>query len=122
MKEFFEKNMTTKPNIHVVKHFSKSEEYYAPGMLIYVENGRGDLFANLVRENDNMCYNLQFKDKSLFQLQGDEYFCPTCEKIVRTAYKLEQTDEFCMDKINQEGTSFEEAVKEITPILGLLES
>ena len=121
-KLILDKFLQTKPKIHVVKRFAKSENYFAPGLLVYIENGRGDLFVNWVLENDNLCYNLQFKDKTLFQLQGDEYFCPTCEKIVRTAYKLEQTDEFCIDKINQEGTSFEEAVNEISPMLGLLES
>lgn len=108
--------------VHIVKKLENTEKYYAPGILIFVENGVGDLSEAHVRENENECYYLQLKGKPLFQLQGDEYFCPTCEKIVRTAYQLEQTEDFQLDKINTEEIGLEEIVSEITPLLKLLES
>lgn len=116
------KAIKTKSKLHIIKKFDKSENYFAPGILVYIENGKGDLFETFVKENDNICYNLQFKDKPLLQFQGDEYFCPTCEKIIRTAYGLQQTDEFHIDKINSEGMNLEEFVTEINPLLYLLES
>lgn len=116
------KLIKTKAKLHIVKKFEKSEQFFSSGMLVYIENGKGDLFETFFRENGNECYTLQFKDQLLFQLQGDEYFCPTCEKIVRTAYGLQQTDEFHLDKINQEGIELDEFVADITPLLCLLRS
>lgn len=108
--------------VHIVKKLENPEKYFAPGILIFVENGAGELYEAHARENGNECYNLQLKGKPLFQLQGDEYFCPTCEKIVRTAYQLEQTEEFRFNKINSEEMGLEEFVSEITPVLKLLKS
>lgn len=45
---------------------------------------------------------LMLGDFPLFQLQGDEYFCPTCEKIIRSSYGLEQTEEFREERMNGE--------------------
>lgn len=118
----FNKLFGSGSKVHIVKKLENTEKYFAPGILIFVENGAGDLYEAHVRENGNECYNLQLKGTPLFQLQGDEYFCPTCEKIVRTAYQLEQTEDFRLDKINTEEIGLEEIVSEITPLLKLLKS
>lgn len=89
-------------------------------MLIYVENGRGDLYEAFTEGTKPSRYSLLFQGKTLFELQGDDYFCPTCEKIVKTAYNMEQTEEFHVNKINNSGTTFEEAFNEMKPLLGLL--
>lgn len=63
-------------------------------------------------------------DTPLFQLQGNEYYCPTCEKIMKSGYNLEQSAEFYNQVINatKEGVSFEEALESIKPLLVLLPS
>lgn len=118
----FNKLFGTASKVHIVKKLENTEKYFAPGILIFVENGEGDLYETIVYENDKACYNLQLNGKTLFQLQGDEYFCPTCEKIVRTAYQLEQTEDLRLDKINTEEVGLDEIVSEITPLLKLLKS
>ena len=111
----------TRRNMEIKRIWEKSEDYFADGALIYVHNGKGFLYSIGSVESENKTYfTLMFKDMPLFYLQGDEYFCPTCEKIVRSGYQLEQTNEFHVDAINKENTSFEEALCEIQPILGLL--
>lgn len=111
------------PQIEIKYRWEASEEYFAPGVLIYVKNGRGELYTVYTDETkEKVYYDLILKDQLLFQLQGSEYFCPTCEKIVRTAYQLEQTNEFHMKKINREDASFKDIIDELQPLLGLLDS
>lgn len=115
---FSKESTDTKPEIEEIYRFDRSEKYFAPGILVRVENGKGDLYETFYKDS----YCLMFRDKTLFELQGDEYFCPTCEKLVRTAYNLEQTDEFHMDRINRADSSLDEILEEIRPLLGLLKS
>lgn len=65
-----------------------------------------------------------FGSQKLFQFQGDEYFSPTCNKIMRSGYGLEQTQEFKQGILNKDKSqvSFLEAVNGIKPILGLLDT
>lgn len=110
------------PQIDIItKWDGKDEKFYAPGALIYVNGGKNLLVERFSEEPGKATYaTLMFDQKPLFQLQGDEYFCPTCEKIVRSGYQLEQTEEFCVQKLNCDNVSFEEVLNEIYPILGLL--
>ena len=101
----------TKTQIEIVRRWEQSEKFFAPGVLIRIKNGKGDLytaFSDISRKET--FYNLMFQNKTLFQLQGEEYFCPTCEKIVRTGYNLEQTEAFSIKKINQSGFTFDEVL------------
>ena len=78
--------------MEIKRIWEKSEDYFADGALIYVHDGTGVLYSIGSVESENKTYfTLMFKDMPLFYLQGDEYFCPTCEKIVRSGYQLEQT-------------------------------
>lgn len=110
------------PQIDVIAKWEKKDEnFYAPGALISVRNGKKLLSAKFSEKpGDATYYTLMFRDQPLFQFQGDEYFCPTCEKIVRSGYQLEQTDEFYNECLNSENVSFSEALEGIAPLLGLL--
>lgn len=101
------------------------EDFFAPGALIEVVNGKGLLYERFMELVDDKSYcTLMFGEKPLFQLQGDEYFCPTCEKIMKSGYNLEQSQEFYNQVINatKEAVSFEEALESMKPLLGLLAS
>lgn len=119
------KNENKTPEVNIITTWQKKgEDFYAPGALIEVKNGKG-ILKEVYGETETDTYStLLFGDRPLFQLQGDEYYCPTCEKMLRSGYGLEQTEEFRMDKINQskEYVTFEEALEEIKPLLGLLPS
>lgn len=110
------------PQVEIITSWNAdNDKYYAPGALVRIKNGKNMLSAKFSEEPKRATfYTLMFQDKPLFQFQGDEYYCPTCEKIVRSGYQLEQTEEFHIEKLNQEHTSFEEAFHEIIPLLGLL--
>lgn len=86
-----------------------------------MKNGKGLLYEYFSEEPGKATYDtLMFGDRPLFQLQGDEYFCPTCEKIVRSGYQLEQTEEFHEERMNGENVPFVEALEGLKPLLGLL--
>lgn len=115
-----EKNI---PNVRKITCWEKTAgDFYAPGALLQVENGKGLLYDCYSEEPSPATYcTLMLGDFPLFQLQGDEYFCPTCEKIIRSSYGLEQTDEFREERMNGENVSFSEALEGLRPLLGLLE-
>ncbi len=115
--------------ISVLKNWAgdKNEqaEFFAPGALIYIQNGKGllrEVYGNI---DDKAYVTLMFADIPLFEMQGDEYFCPTCEKIVRSGYvELDEEADFRWEKINQDArtVSFDEVIEEMKPLLGLLKT
>lgn len=123
MTDFFGKFSKSKlPQIRVLVQWESSEDRFAPGFLIQVKNGTGDLYEKFLSEGSPKSYEtLMFRGIPLFQLQGDEYFCPTCEKIVKSAYQLEQTEEFHVEALNRNDVGVGEVFKELEPLLGLLE-
>ena len=109
------------PSVIVKDRWEKTEEKEAAGVLVEVVNGKGCL-REVYGETDNKTYlTLLFYDRTLLALQGDEYFCPTCEKMLKSGYELEQTQEFWQNKLNDD-VPLTEAVEGIKPILGLLKS
>lgn len=116
------KKSKTYPQIDIITKWDKKDDkFYAPGALIRVKNGKSLLGIKFSEEPGYATYyTLMFKDKPLFQFQGDEYYCPTCEKMVRSGYQLEQTEEFHIEKLNRENVPFSEVLDEMAPILGLL--
>ena len=109
------------PQIDIITKWDKrDEDFYAPGALIRVTGGKDLLVENFSEEPGEKTYvTLMFDGKPLLQLQGYEYFCPTCEKIVRSGYQLGK-GEFHVEKLNEGEVSFADAFNEIVPILGLL--
>ena len=118
-----EPDINRQPTVSILHSWKKGNGFFAPGVAIFVENGKGLLREAYTNEITEYCYgNLMFGDKTLFQLQGGEYYCPTCEKIVKSGYNLEQTKEFSFDAINSEDSDFEAVVEQMKPLLGLLKS
>lgn len=109
------------PSVTVKDRWEKSEEKEAAGVLVEVANGKGCLREVYGEADDRTYLTLMLHGQTLLQLQGDEYFCPTCEKILKSGYGLEQTQEFWQNKLNDD-VPLQAAVEGIKPILGLLQS
>lgn len=113
-------------DIRVITSWTEiNDKFYAPGALVEVINGKGIIHEEFYELMDDKSYcALMMGDTPLFQFQGDEYYCPTCEKIMKSGYNLEQSEEFYNQVINatKEDVSFEAALESIKPLLGLLES
>lgn len=110
-----------KTTVKIIEQWEKTEQRDAPGILIEVRNGQGILREELVYTKETSHLILTFGELALMQLQGGEYFCPTCEKILKSAYGLEQSKEFReqMDSLNHSG-DFAELVKCMMPFWELL--
>lgn len=118
---FGKRKETVLPGIEVITAWDKKDEdFYAPGALIRVRGGRGLLRERFSEEANPAVYDtLMFGEIPLLQFQGSEYFCPTCEKIVRSGYGL-KPGMFHAGMLNCENVSFDNALREIVPVLGLL--
>lgn len=116
-----EEGTEVKPVVRIADHWEQSQEKYAPGVLVEVTNGKGILREEMVYTKDTSHLILMFGNQPLVQLQGDENFCPTCEKILKSAYGLEQSEEFRrrIDGLNHT-EDFGELVESIQPVLELL--
>lgn len=111
--------------IEVITRWEKDDDtYFAPGALVAVKNGKGILREVMMEPATQSMLSLMLGDKPLFQLLGGEYFCPTCEKILRSGYGLDQPEQFRIEKVNESKNkvSFSEILKELYPLLGLLDS
>lgn len=110
------------PDIKVLYKWEKGGERFAPGTLVYVGNGKGMLRTEYYDDYEyKSFFTLMFGDEPLFQFQGNEYYCPTCEKIVKSGYNLEDNKEFSCDAVNVDGAAFDDVVEQMKPLLGLLE-
>lgn len=122
MRMSHENNITKKsPIVEVITCWSDTD-FYAPGMLVHVRGGKGILRETYSENGSNASYmTLMFGNEPLIQFQGNEYYCPTCEKIVRSGYRLEQTESFHVEKLNKpkNEVSLEEVFDEMKPLLGL---
>lgn len=115
----------SEPSVEFIKIWEEADEnYFAPGVLVRVNQGKGILREVYGEIGDKSYLTLMFQDQTLFQLQGDEYFCPTCEKMLKSGYGLQQDFHLQMEKINQEKgqVGLLQAVENIGPLLGLLPS
>lgn len=110
------------PTVDIIRTWqTPDKDFFAPGVLVRVTNGKG-MLREVYGEHAQYTYNtLMFGSQPLMQLQVSEYYCPTCEKMLKSGYGLEDKTDFRLDKIN-DNISFMEMLEQIKPLLGLLQS
>lgn len=100
------------------------ESFYAPGILVHIKTGKGMIKEVYGKHNGNSFMVLMMGDKPLVQFQGDEYYCPTCEKIIRAGYGLDSKEWSERIKANKKELAeirlLNEEVEQIYPLLNLL--
>lgn len=111
------------PQVEIIEKWDETDDtLYAPGVLLHVNGGKKLLYTLFSEEPGTETYcTLMFREQPLFQFQGGEYYCPTCEKIVRSGYQAKQADEFDNEKLNSDNMPFSDALDAIMPLLGLLD-
>lgn len=111
------------PSVTIRKEWDRqADAFYTPGVLVRVRGGKG-LLKEVYGEADNVTYwSVLMGEMPLMQFQGDEYFCPTCEKIIRSGYGLEPEFHAGMPGLNRSKAqvTLRQAVEELFPLLGLL--
>lgn len=112
-------------NIVQIKKLEKDKNCWGgEGIIFYLKKGKG-ILKQKYGSNDAQCLScLVYDNIPLSKFHADEYFCPTCEKLISSGYGLDKTHDQTISKLretlNQPFLSLEESLKNIEPLLGLL--
>jgi len=113
LSKLFSKNQI---DIIPIKRLEKNKNCWGgEGIVFYLKNGKGILKQKYGSNDTHGLSCLVYDNSPLSRFHADEYFCPTCEKLIsdQTISKLRET-------LNQPFVSLEESLKNLEPLLGLL--
>lgn len=124
LNKMFGKN---KIDIIPIKKLEKDKNCWGgDGIVFYLKNGKGMLRQKYGSNDTEGLSCLVYDNIPLSKFHGDEYFCPTCEKLISAGYGLDKTNDQTISKLretlNQPFVSLEQALKNLEPLLGLLPS
>lgn len=94
------------------------------GIIFYVKNGKGLLSMKYGHYDKEALAALVYDDIPLIKIHADEYFCPTCEKLVSAGYGLNMVQDNIIEEmretLNAPFISLEESFNNLKPVFGLL--
>lgn len=116
-----------KPTIKIIKEYDVIlPNQKGKGIIFLVSNGKGILQQAYGSKGERGLYSLMFEDVPLIRLHGDNYMCPTCEKLISAGYGIDKVDDSVINKIRDtlNGTfeSLPKSLYNLDPLLGLLPS
>lgn len=94
-------------------------------LLIYVQKGLGKLKTQTLSEREKVTFSLLLNGKPLMALYSDNYYCPTCEKLIKNGYGLQNIDNSLIQSVKesqQTKSDINEAFDKLSPLLALLEN
>lgn len=102
----------------------RPETWGGNGIIFYVKNGKGLLKHGYGIYEDKGLITLLYDNIPLIKFHSDEYFCPTCEKLVSAGYGLNMTDNNIVNEMrklfNSPFISMDNSFENLKPLLGLL--
>ncbi|HDK7156453.1 TPA: hypothetical protein PTV43_001581 [Clostridium botulinum] len=122
LSKLFSKNQI---DIIPIKRLEKDKNCWGgEGIVFYLKNGKGILKQKYGSNDTQGLSCLVYDNSPLSRFHADEYFCPTCEKLISAGYGLDKTNDQTISKLretlNQPFVSLEESLKNLEPLLGLL--
>ncbi|QDY32872.1 hypothetical protein [Clostridium sporogenes] len=122
LSKLFSKNQI---DIIPIKRLEKDKNCWGgEGIVFYLKNGKGILKQKYGSNDTQGLSCLVYDNSPLSKFHADEYFCPTCEKLISAGYGLDKTNDQTISKLretlNQPFVSLEESLKNLEPLLGLL--
>jgi len=104
----------------------KPSSWGGNGIIFYVKNGKGLLAQKYGQCEKQHLATLVYNDIPLVKFHADEYFCPTCEKLVSAGYGLSVEQDNIIEELhetlNAPFISLEESFNNLKPIFGLLQT
>ncbi|WP_139024278.1 hypothetical protein [Desulfosporosinus sp. OT] len=94
-------------------------------LLIYVQKGVGKLKTQTLSEREKVTFSLLLNGKPLMALCSDNYYCPTCEKLIKNGYGLQNIDNSLIQSVKesqQTQSDINEVFDKLSPLLALLEN
>ena len=114
-------------SVKQIRHIDVTDKRYNEAVLVKVTNGKGTLthITDLKYNDDYYCQStLMLNGRPL--MQSEYPVCPTCSGLIARGYGIENIDcpelKGIRDRINDRYKGIEQAVKNISPVLGLLDS
>jgi hypothetical protein len=102
----------------------KQKEWGGSGIIFYVKNGKGLLSHKYGTYEDRGLLTLTYNNTPLIKFHSNEYFCPTCEKLISAGYGLNMSDDYTINEMrrlfNSPFVSIENSFERLKPLLGLL--
>ena len=102
----------------------KPREWDGNGIIFYVKNGKGLLCHKYGNYDNKALFTLSYDNTPLIKFHADEYFCPTCEKLVSAGYGLDMANDNNIREVrqlfNSPFVSLENSFENLKPLLGLL--
>lgn len=102
----------------------KPKEWGGSGIIFYVKNGKGLLGHKYGIYEDKGLLTLAYDNTPLIKFHSNEYFCPTCEKLISAGYGLNMSDDNTINEMirlfNSPFISLENSFESLKPLLGLL--
>lgn len=122
LSKLFSKNQI---DIIPIKRLEKDKNCWGgEGIVFYLKNGKGILKQKYGSNDTQGLSCLVYDNSPLSKFHADEYFCPTCEKLISAGYELDKINDQTISKLretlNQPFVSLEESLKNLEPLLGLL--
>lgn len=104
--------------------YEKPREWDGNGIIFYVKNGKGLLGHKYGNYDNKALFTLTYDNTPLIKFHADEYFCPTCEKLVSAGYGLDMANDSNIREMrqlfNSPFVSLENSFENLKPLLGLL--
>lgn len=94
-------------------------------LLIHVQRGLGKLKSQTFSEEEKVTFSLLLNGKPLMALCSDNYYYPTCEKLIKSGYGLENIDDSLIQSVKesqQAQSDLYEVFEKLNPLLALLEN
>lgn len=94
------------------------------GLIFHVKNGKGLLCGKYGVLDGKGFYTLVYDNIPLIKFYGDEYLCPTCEKLVSAGFGLNTANDKTVyelsNALNEPFESIQNSYECLKPLLGLL--
>ena len=94
------------------------------GLIFHIKNGKGLLCGKYGVLEGKGFYTLAYDNIPLIKFYGDEYFCPTCEKLVSAGFGLNTANDKTVyemsNALNKPFESIQKSFECLKPLLGLL--
>lgn len=114
-----------KCSVEIVEYIDKSLcPWNNDSLLVHVDGGKGLIKSKTIESGPIVEKQLCIRDKPLYTVHSDNYFCPTCQKIIEEGYGVRDINRVMSKdiiKAQDKSLTLEASTKLMEPLFGLME-
>lgn len=119
---FFRKN---KLRVEVLEYIDKKLcVWNNDSILLHITGSNESLKFNMNNNTEIVNYQLMLNNKPLYNIHGDNYYCPTCQKIIEEGYGFSDSNRFITEQVikaQSDNLTLRESKELLIPLLGMLQ-